>query len=215
MIRVVIYEDNHELQNSLEQLINAAEGMRCVAFFSNCNNAEEEVKTLQPDVVLMDIDMPGIGGIEGARIIKSCRPETHVIMLTVFDDSERIFNAICVGASGYLLKRTSDEKIIESIHDVISGGAPMTSRIAKQVLHLFSGQFKKPNEGRANDDYQLTKRETETLSWLVKGFSYKMIAVKMEVSIDTVRAHIKKIYEKLHVHSMNEAVAKAIKHKIV
>lgn len=213
MIRVMVYEDNAELRESLKELINGSEGMNCISAFSGCIHAGEEVMALQPDVVLMDIDMPGMNGIDGVKQIRSVRPETHIIMLTVFDDNQRVFDAICAGATGYLLKRTPDEKIIEAIRDVQTGGAPMTSRIARQVLHLFSGQ--QNNQKDATVDYQLTKRETEALSWLVKGYSYKMIAEHMEVSIDTVRAHIKKIYEKLHVHSMNEAVAKAIRQKIV
>ena len=212
-IRIMIYEDNPELRESLKQLIDGSEGMSCIAAFSGCIEAGEEVMALQPDVVLMDIDMPGMSGIEGVKNIRKVRPETHIIMLTVFDDNQLVFDAVCAGATGYLLKRTPDEKIIEAIRDVQTGGAPMTSRIARQVLQLFSGQQIK--ESTTPIDYQLTKRETETLSWLVKGYSYKMIAENMEVSIDTVRAHIKKIYEKLHVHSMNEAVAKAIRQKIV
>ncbi|MBX7052623.1 MAG: response regulator transcription factor [Flavobacteriales bacterium] len=213
MIRVMVYEDNPELRESLQVLINGSVGMTCIATFSGCVNAGEEARILQPDVILMDIDMPGMNGIEGVKQVRAIRPETHVIMLTVFDDNERVFEAVCAGASGYLLKRTPDEKIIEAIRDVQTGGAPMTSRIARQVLQLFAGQ--QPKEAGTIIDYQLTKRETEALSWLVKGYSYKMIAENMEVSIDTVRAHIKKIYEKLHVHSMNEAVAKAIRQKIV
>lgn len=213
MIRVMIYEDNPELRESLKQLIDGSDGMSCIAAFSGCIEAGEEVMALQPDVVMMDIDMPGMNGIDGVKNIRSVRPETHIIMLTVFDDNQRVFDAICAGATGYLLKRTPDEKIIDAIRDVQTGGAPMTSRIAKQVLQLFS--VHQNSQQQSTIDYQLTKRETETLSWLVKGYSYKMIAENMEVSIDTVRAHIKKIYEKLHVHSMNEAVAKAIRQKIV
>lgn len=164
-----------------------------------------------PDVVLMDIDMPGMNGIEGVKQIRSVSKEIHIIMLTVFDDNQRVFESVCAGVTGYLLKRTPDEKIIEAIRDVQTGGAPMTSRIARQVLQLFSGQ----QHNETPIDYQLTRRETEALSWLVKGYSYKMIAENMEVSIDTVRAHIKKNYEKLRVHSMNEPVAKAIKQRIV
>lgn len=212
MIRVMLYEDNAELRESLQQLIDTSIGMICSAAFGDCMRVVDDVTALQPDVVLMDIDMPGMNGIEGVKQIRTVRPETHIIMLTVFDDNERVFEAVCAGATGYLLKRTPDEKIIEAIRDVQSGGAPMTSRIAKQVLQLFSGQQK---DSVDTIDYQLTKRETEALSWLVKGYSYKMIAENMEVSIDTVRAHIKRIYEKLHVHSMNEAVAKAIKQRIV
>jgi DNA-binding NarL/FixJ family response regulator len=209
----MIYEDNPELRESLKQLIDGSDGMSCIAAFSGCIEAGEEVMALQPDVVMMDIDMPGMNGIDGVKNIRSVRPETHIIMLTVFDDNQRVFDAICAGATGYLLKRTPDEKIIDAIRDVQTGGAPMTSRIAKQVLQLFS--VHQNSQQQSTIDYQLTKRETETLSWLVKGYSYKMIAENMEVSIDTVRAHIKKIYEKLHVHSMNEAVAKAIRQKIV
>jgi DNA-binding NarL/FixJ family response regulator len=212
MIRVLIYEDNTELRESLVQLVDQSSGMTCVAHFSTCAHSMEDVTTLQPDVVLMDIDMPGMSGIEGVGIIKSAIPQTHVIMLTVFDDNERVFQSICAGASGYLLKRTPNEKIIDAIRDVQTGGAPMTSRVARQVLQLFSQNLSKPEQ---KENHNLTKREHETLSWLVKGFSYKMIAEKMEISIDTVRAHIKKIYEKLHVRSMNEAVAKAINQKIV
>lgn len=213
MINVVIYEDNQELRESLKQLIDAEKDMKCIASFSTCIQCRSDVQTLMPHVVMMDIDLPGMNGIEGVKQIRSVSPEVHVIMLTVFDDNHRVFEAVCAGATGYLLKRTPDEKIIEAIRDVQTGGAPMTSRIARQVLQLFSGR--ESREITATSDYQLTKRETETLSWLVKGYSYKMIAEKMEVSIDTVRAHIKKIYEKLHVHSMNEAVAKAINQKIV
>ena len=211
-ISVFIYEDNSDLRESLVQLINAENTMVCVANRANCINVANEMPQYNPHVVLMDIDMPGMSGIEGVKIIKNVAPLTHVIMLTVFDDNARVFDSICAGASGYLLKKSSNEKIVESIRDVVEGGAPMTSRIAKQVLVLFSeNQTAKTNESEHN----LSKREHETLTWLVKGYSYKMIAVEMEVSIDTIRAHIKKIYEKLHVHSMNEAVSKAIRNKIV
>lgn len=212
MIKVVIYEDNNDLRESLKQLIDSSEGMQCVGNFAQCTNAQQEAETLRPDVVLMDIDMPGISGIEGLALIKKARPHTHVIMLTVFDDNERVFQSICAGASGYLLKKTSNEKIVEAIAEVQNDGAPMTASIAKQVLQLFS--VHRPTAS-SSQDFNLTKREHETLGWLVKGYSYKMIAIEMEVTIDTVRAHIKKVYEKLHVHSMNEAVAKAINQRIV
>jgi len=212
MIKVLLYEDNHDLRLSLQLLIDQTEGMVCTAHFPECHEAASHMSEFAPDVVLMDIDMPTKNGIEGVKIIRKTRPNTHVIMLTVFDDNERVFQSICAGASGYLLKRTPNEKIIDAIREVQSGGAPMTSRIAKQVLQLFSKQH---TEIKSNTDHNLTQREHETLTWLVKGFSYKMIAQNMNVSIDTVRAHIKKIYEKLHVHSMNEAVAKAIQQKIV
>jgi DNA-binding NarL/FixJ family response regulator len=211
-IKVLIYEDNDDLRESLVQLVQTDKNLLCVANLPNCSHAEQDIRRCEPHVVLMDIDMPGISGIEGVSIIKAMAPEVHVIMLTVFDDNDRVFESICAGASGYLLKKSSNEKILESIRDVMEGGAPMTSRIAKQVLALFSENH--PSKSKT-PEYNLSKRESETLSWLVKGYSYKMIAVEMEVSIDTIRSHIKKIYEKLHVHSMNEAVSKAIRNKIV
>jgi two-component system nitrate/nitrite response regulator NarL len=212
MIKVIIYEDNLDLRESLVQLVNSNQDMQCVGAFGQCNHADKDALEFEPDVVLMDIDLPGLNGIGGLTLIRKVRPETQIIMLTVFDDNDRVFQSICAGANGYLLKKTSNEKIQDAIREVQNEGAPMTARIAKQVLQLFSHHLPSTT---SNQEYKLTKREYETLSWLVKGFSYKMIATEMEVSIDTVRAHIKKIYEKLHVHSMNEAVAKAIKQRIV
>jgi DNA-binding NarL/FixJ family response regulator len=212
MVRVLIYDDNNELRESLTDLINSRSEMCCVASFTNCSNAKQEMEEFAPDVVLMDIDMPIISGIEGVSIIKALRPRTQIIMLTVFDDSDRVFRSILSGASGYLLKKTPNDKILEAILDVHGGGSPMSSRIARQVLELFSQKVPVPAK---QEEFKLTKREHETLEWLVKGYSYKMIADKMDISIDTVRAHIKKIYEKLHVRSMNEAVAMAIRKGIV
>jgi len=211
-MRLIIYEDNRELRESFSALIKLSDGIELIGAFENCLNVEKETATLNPDVVLMDIDLPGMSGIEAVKKIKSTNPEVQIVMLTVFDDNTRIFDSICAGASGYLLKRTPPQKIIEAIFDAKSGGAPMTSSVARQVLEIFS---KLRSEKARQQDYNLTQREHETLTWLVKGFSYKMIAGKMEISIDTVRAHIKKIYEKLHVHSLGEAVAKAINQKLV
>lgn len=211
-IRLIIYEDNRELRESFVALLKLSDSIELVGAFENCMNVEKNTALLNPDVVLMDIDMPGMSGVEGVKKIKETNPEVHVIMLTVFDDNTNIFDSICAGASGYLLKRTPPHKIVEAIFDAVSGGAPMTSSVARQVLEVFS---KLNTEKASREDYNLTEREHETLSWLVQGFSYKMIAGKMEISIDTVRAHIKKIYEKLHVHSLGEAVAKAIHQKII
>lgn len=211
-IRLIIYEDNRELRESLSALLKLSDVILLVGAFENCLNVEKETALFHPDVILMDIDLPGMSGIEAVKKIKKQNPDVQIIMLTVFDDNTRIFDSICAGACGYLLKRTPPHKIIEAIFDAKGGGAPMTSSVARQVLEVFS----KLSAGKAKqEDYNLTQREHETLSWLVKGFSYKMIAGKMEISIDTVRAHIKKIYEKLHVHSLGEAVAKAIHQKIV
>jgi DNA-binding NarL/FixJ family response regulator len=203
-IRVVIYEDNVFLRNSTADLIRSSGRLELMGAFENCDHVEEEMMELQPDVVLMDIEMAGTDGLEGLQIIHRHFPDIHVMMLTVFDDSDRVFQAICSGASGYLLKKTPPEKIIEAIEDVIQGGAPMTSVIARKVLQLFS---KSP--AKSDELNKLTVREQEVLQLLVNGNSYKMIASEMNITIETVRTYIKHIYEKLQVHSATEAIAKA------
>ena len=207
--RVLIYEDNPDLQASLSQLIAGASGLSLVGAFSNCNQVTTDVARLQPHVVLMDIDMPGINGIEGLRRIKAGTPDINVVMLTVFEENERVFGAVCAGADGYLLKKTPPARLLEAIGEVRAGGAPMTPAIARQVLQLFP----KATPTVASDDSAatLSPREREILRLLVEGYSYKMIAADREISIDTVRSHIKKIYEKLHVRSMTEAVSKALR----
>jgi DNA-binding NarL/FixJ family response regulator len=160
--------------------------------------------------VLMDIDMPVVNGLQGLAIVRKHFPEVHVLMLTVFDDNEHIFEAICAGAVGYLLKRTQPARLIEAIQDAHRGGAPMTSSIARKVLTMFAKSNQKSDNQR-----NLTDREQEILALLVAGNSYKMIAAALRISIDTVRSHIKNIYEKLHVHSQTEAVAKAIREKLI
>jgi DNA-binding NarL/FixJ family response regulator len=210
MIRIVIYEDNPQLREGLTMLLNGSDGFEVAGAFKNCNNAIEEVKTLLPDVILMDIDMPGINGLEGLKRIRTVDPEVKVLMLTVFDDNRSVFEAIRNGANGYILKKTAPAKLLEYIQEANTGGAPMTSSIATQVLQMFSRTH---NSG--GEDYHLSDREKQVLHNLVNGFSYKMIAAEMFISIDTVRSHIKKIYEKLHVNSKSEAVAKAFKDNIV
>lgn len=210
MIKVLIYEDNPQLREGLTMLINGSEGFEVLASFKNCNNAVEEVEAFRPDVILMDIDMPGINGIEGLKLIRQGNSEVKVLMLTVFDDNRNVFEALKNGANGYLLKKTPPSRLLEYIQEAHTGGAPMTSSIASQVLKMFS-EIQAP----ANEDYNLSEREKQVLQLLVNGYSYKMIAAEMFISIDTVRSHIKKIYEKLHVNSKSEAVAKAFKNKIV
>lgn len=210
MIRVVIYEDNPQLREGLTMLLNGSDGFEVAGAFKNCNNAVQEVKDLQPDVILMDIDMPGTNGIEGLKNIRTVDSSVKVLMLTVFDDNRSVFEAIRNGANGYILKKTAPAKLLEYIQEANTGGAPMTSSIATQVLQMFSRTH---NAG--GEDYHLSDREKQVLQHLVNGFSYKMIASEMFISIDTVRSHIKKIYEKLHVNSKSEAVAKAFKDNIV
>lgn len=210
MIRVLIYEDNPQFREGLTMLINGSDGFSVLASFKNCNNVAEEVKKWSPDVILMDINMPGTDGLEGLKKIREVNAEVKVLMLTVFDDNKNVFEALRNGANGYLLKKTPPAKLLEYIQDATLGGAPMTSSIATQVLKMFQviPQTK-------NQDYCLSERETEVLQLLVDGYSYKMIASELFIAIDTVRSHIKKIYEKLHVNSKSEAVAKAFKDKLL
>lgn len=210
-IKIIVYEDNPDLRDSLAVLLGGSIGFELVGAFVNCEQVANHVIDLKPDVVLMDIDMPVANGLKGLKIIKKLAPQVNVVMFTVFEDNENIFEAICSGAVGYLLKRTPPVKLLEAIHDAHNGGAPMTSSIARKVLQMLPTQQKVSE----NNDYKLTEREGEILNLLVKGNSYKMIADKSGISIDTVRSHIKKIYDKLHVHSQTEAVAKAIHERIV
>ena len=209
MTKVLIYEDNPQLREGLSLLINGTMGFEVLAAYKNCNNVVDEVEAFQPDVVLMDIDMPGINGIEGLKKIREHNTDVKVLMLTVFDDNKNVFEAIKSGANGYILKKTPPAKLLEYIEEAQSGGAPMTSSIATQVLKMFS-QIQHP----ATEDYNLSEREKAVLQLLVNGYSYKMIAAEMFIAIDTLRSHIKKIYEKLHVNSKSEAVAKAFKNNL-
>ena len=209
LTRVLIYEDNADLRASLSQLLSGAPGLELAGALSNCTQAEADMERLRPDVVLMDIDMPGCTGIEGLRRIQAVTPGVNVVMLTVFEENDRVFGAICAGADGYLLKKTPPARLLDAIGEVRAGGAPMTPAIARQVLRLFPKVPRRPvaDESPAN----LSAREQEILGLLVEGYSYKMIAADRGISIDTVRSHIKKIYEKLHVRSMTEAVSKALR----
>lgn len=202
-IRVAIYEDNKALRDSFALLLAGFNTYQLVGAFGDCLNIEAEVRQLLPDVILMDIDMPGRTGIEGALLAKRARPMTEVLMLTVFDDNDRIFDALSAGASGYLLKKTPPVKILEAIEDIYNGGAPMSSSVARKVLSIF------PRTPALNAELdKLTAREQAVLQSLATGNSYKMVADALDISIDTVRTHIKRIYEKLHVHSVAEAIAK-------
>ena len=210
-IRVVIFEDNFLLRESLYQLINGSAGLTCVGAFANCDNIVAHMEKTVPHVVLMDIQMPGKNGIEGVKIIKEHFPDTKIIMQTVVEDDGKIFASICSGAFGYLLKNTAPTRLLQAIVEVYEGGAPMTPAIAGKVLENFRRQSP-ASSGELND---LSTREKEILECLVEGMSYKMIASSCKISIDTVRFHIRHIYEKLHVGSKSEAVAKAIRGQIV
>jgi len=207
---ILIYDDNKAMREVLEQLIERTSGYKLAGAFPDCMSVEAQVKKLQPDVILMDIDMPGINGIQAVQLIRYFDTSVHIIMLTVFDTNEKVFEALCAGASGYLLKKTSPFKVIEAINDVCNGGAPMTMEIAKKVL----GHFSKP-AAKIERAYNLSEREKEILFCLTQGYSYKMIAEQLQLSIDTIRFYIKQIYLKLQVNSAPEAVAKALREHIV
>jgi len=203
-IRTLIYEDNSDLRGALAALIGGTEGFELSGAFDNCVNVVEQVAALHPDVVLMDIDMPGMSGIEGVARLKKVHPQVEALMLTVFEDDDRVFEAVCAGAGGYLLKKTSPLRILDALREVTEGGAPMSPVIARKVLQLFPG---KPAERDADLD-KLTAREMEVLKTLSRGFSYKMVAAELNISIETVRTYVKRIYEKLQVHSVSEAISK-------
>ncbi len=207
--RIVIFEDNERLRKSLRILLDGVEAYTVAGDYENCEGAAGIIDNLKPDVVIMDIDMPGVDGIEGLRIIKEKRPGTFIIMHTVLEDEERLFQCLCYGANGYILKNSSFVMLVDAINNVLNGGAPLSPPIAKKVLQSFQ---QLPSKGLK---YDLTAREIEVLTWLVKGYSYKMIASSCTISIDTVRAHIRNIYAKLHVNCGREAVTIALRDRIV
>lgn len=211
MIRVVIFEDNPNLRVGLYQLIHGSPGFMCVGAFEDCSRLLKNIKDTNPDIVLMDIQMPGINGIEGVKIIREKYPEMKILMQTVFEEDEKIFQSILAGASGYILKNTPPARILDALNEIHEGGAPMSPSIASKVLKMVSN----PSKTTATQSFNLSDREKEILSCLVKGMRYKRIAEVCFISVDTVRGHIRNIYEKLHVHSKSEAVAKAIKGNIV
>ncbi len=210
-IKVSIYEDNNHLRDSLSKLIIAFDEFELTGAFPNARSIIDNIEDEKPDVILMDIDMPGITGIEAVALVYAKFPEIKVLMQTVFDDDDKVFRSICAGAVGYILKKTAPTDLLDGIREAYIGGAPITPSIALKVLKMFKLQ----SAPHKNEEFDLSEREKEILSHLTKGLSYKMIADVANISIDTVRFHIKNIYEKLHVHSMTEAVSKALKENLV
>lgn len=205
---VIVVEDRKRIREAVVDLINAAAGLRCIASFPSCETLLEALPHEHPDVILMDIGLPGMSGIEGVKAIKGRFPHIDVLMHTVYDDDEKIFDSILAGASGYVLKNAESEELLRAIRE-IHIGAPMSASIARRLLGLMRGK-----EAPPKSDLNLTPREMDILQWLVEGLSYKKIAEKLFISPLTVQSHIKRIYEKLQVHSKSAAVSKALKYRL-
>lgn len=210
IIRVAIIEDQRETREGLRTLVNGMRGYRCTGAFRSMEEALERISWDLPEVVLVDIGLPGISGIEGVRLLKQGYPELLFLMLTVYDDDERIFDAMCAGAYGYLLKTTPPTRLMDSLQEVVSGGAPMSPEVARRVIRLFC-EIRPPEHA----NYSLTPHETRLLKLLVQGHNFKTAAEEEGVSVNTIAWHMRRIYEKLQVHSKSEAVAKALRNRIV
>ena len=210
-IRVAIFEDNKLVRDALQAILNGTQGYSCTGVFADGNRWEQDINRSEPDVVLMDIEMPGLDGIEVTKKICEKFPDIKILIQTVFNDSEKIFQAMCAGASGYILKNDPPHKYLEAINEAYSGGAPISSAVAKKMLGFFSNKnIILVSPGR--HDFELSNREKEMLRFMVEGHGFKTIAEKSFISYETVRTHAKNIYKKLHVASRNEAVMKAIQH---
>jgi len=212
LIRVAIFEDNKHLRETFELLLNNTDGFACSGAWPDCRNIITNLEVYPSDIVLMDIEMPGMNGIEATKLVKQHFPKINILIQTVFFEDEYIFNAICAGASGYILKSTTPDGYIEALKDVQAGGSPMTPGIARRVLELFKTNLQPANP---EQDYDLTTQEKKVLKLLVEGKSYKLIAQELFVSVDTIKTHIRNIYAKLQVHSGTEAVSLALRDKLV
>lgn len=210
VIKVAIVEDRREIRDGLAMLIEGTNGYSCVGTFSNMEDAIANVHVNRPQVVLVDIGLPGMNGIEGITILKERHPELLLLTLTVYDDDERIFQALCAGACGYLLKKTPPARLLESIREVVDGGAPMSPSVARKVIYLFR-EFRPPEKA----DYRLTPHETKLLRMLVEGHNFKTTAAELSVSVNTIAFHMRHVYEKLQVHSKSEAVSKALRQRLI
>lgn len=212
MLKVVVVEDSDSIREGLKILIDGTEGYSCIGVFPDSETMLKNIVKLNPDALLMDLGLPGMGGIEGIKKVRALLPELTILILTVYEENDLVFEAICAGASGYLVKKTPPSKLLEAIKEAHDGGAPMSSHIARKVFDFF--QTKKP-ASTPKSAYALTPREKEILTGLVEGHNFKSIADSLFISIETVRYHFRNIYRKLHVHSQSEAVAKAIKEGII
>lgn len=209
-IKTAIIEDMRDIRDGLATLINFTEGFRCTGTYRSVEEALERLKDDVPDVLLSDIGLPGLSGIEGVRILKGRFPDMQILMLTVYDDDDRIFDALCAGASGYLLKRTPPAKLLENIREAMSGGAPVSPEVATRVIKFFR-ELRPPD----TSDYELTPHETRLLKLLTEGYNYTTAAEKLGVSYNTIKFHVRHIFEKLQVHSKSEAVVKAMRDRLV
>jgi DNA-binding NarL/FixJ family response regulator len=212
MIKVIVVEDNDTIREGLKILIDGTEGFGCIALYPRCESMLKNVAKLKPDVLLMDIGLPGMNGIEGIKQAKAILPELNILVLTVYEENDLIFDALCAGACGYLVKKTPPSKLLEAIYEANSGGAPMSSHVARKVIDFFQ---QKKQSAPVNSTTVLTPREKEILSGLVEGNSFKAIADSLSISIETVRFHFRNIYRKLHVHSQSEAVVRALKEGLI
>src|SRR6185503_11679570 len=210
VIRTAVIEDLKEIREGLTTLINFTEGFRCTGSYRSVEEALERLKGEVPDVLLSDIGLPGMSGIEGVRILKERYPAMHVLMLTVYDDDDRIFDALCAGASGYLLKRTPPAQLLDNIREAMSGGAPVSPEVASRMIKFFRDL--RPTD---RSDYELTPHETRLLKLLTEGYNYDTAAEKLGVSYNTIKFHVRHIFEKLQVHSKSEAVVKAMRDRLV
>ena len=209
-VKTAIVEDQRNIREGLAMLINGTPGYCCTGSYRSMEEALDKINQAMPDVVLCDIGLPGMSGIEGIRLLKEQYPKLMLLMLTVYDDDERIFDALCAGACGYFLKRTPPAKLLEGLREAVSGGAPMSPEVAARVIALFR-EIRPP----ARAAYELTPHETRLLKLLVEGHNYTTAAVELRVSINTIKFHMRHIYDKLQVHSKAEAVAKALRDRLV